>query len=1212
MSSAAPTTLPPDQAAREHALDASRSILVQAPAGSGKTDLLTRRFLRLLGEVDEPGQIVAITFTKAAAAEMRHRILEKLVDADERESDEGSTELDEFSMEALARRALDRSRALGWNLIDLPSQLRISTIDSFCRDLALQQPLLSGLGGSLDISQNPKELYRRAARRTLEQIDGEGAELREAIGILLLLRDNGWQETEELLVKMLEQRDKWMHDFVVGPDPDWDALRERLERSFARAVKEQLLELNALLDLVPHARAEVMELARFACENTGGAKHRDLAEMADFPITPFGTHHKLEEAQQACVCLAEFLLTATDRAYRKQVNVTFGFPSERKAEKARFAALVQDLRGVLGLEGALAAVGNLPPLRYSDEDWRVVRASFTLLRHAAAQLKVVFAEAGVVDYVEVAQVAQAVLKGEGGFADDAALAVADGIRHLLVDEFQDTSRRQHQLLRGLIGAWPEREERTCFVVGDPMQSIYSFRDADAELFQRVKDIGLEIPQEQALGFDSVSLTANFRSAPGLVGEFNDAFDKIFEDGSGVEFTHAVAARRVDSGLHLVVNEEPRFSLHLEFLPPAKRGVSSAEAEEQKKSRERAVTAQIDEIVALVSGHQGRMEAARGEGSKYRIAILGRTKTVLTPVAQALREAAIPFRAIELETLKERQEILDALALARALLNSQDRVAWLGVLRAPWCGLSLADLHALTSADDKELIARTVPELLTERLSLLSNEGRLAAQRVLLALELTSSLRFSQPAVSLGTWLEQVWLRLGGADCVDANGRANIDLLWQCLDSLPEGEQDLLGRTLDAALEKLTGLPDPNADEECGVQLMTIHKAKGLEFEVVIVPDLQAVTGGGNKELLSWLERGLAEPDDSGEVTEFLVAPLQAKGADRSGTRKWVDDVRRQREKQEDRRILYVAATRAREELHLFARPDCNERDGVWTLKKPEKGLLAAAWPALEEEAQRQFEEWRAAQESAEQGSLESLAASSSESETPAAMKPTVLRRLPPECELMPRMAGVQPVESIVGSGAAELYERHAGGLQSRALGTAVHGLLQELAWLRQTLDWEESIAGLSRLQPRMVTQIRAAGIDPAQAGRIAAQALEIAINAARDPLGQWILSPHAEAASEARWAGVVEGALRTVQMDRVFKAGIAPQSEGNDAWWIVDYKSAHLDGPDVDMGLAELRETFAPQVEAYARVLRNLHGKQARIFGGLFYPRMMKFDWWKI
>ena len=239
--------------------------------------------------------------------------------------------------------------------------------------------------------------------------------------------------------------------------------------------------------------------------------------------------------------------------------------------------------------------------------------------------------------------------------------------------------------------------------------------------------------------------------------------------------------------------------------------------------------------------------------------------------------------MELEKLEDRPEILDALALARALLNPQDRVAWLGVLRAPWCGLSLADLHTLAGDGDAELLSAPCRNCWPSARSFSASEGRMAVERVMCAIESADRLRFAQTTASLGTWLEQVWLRLGGAYCVDATARANLDLLWRCLDGLPDGEPDLLGPALSSALDKLTALPDPSAESDCGVQLMTIHKAKGLEFEVVIVPDLQAGVGGGKPELLSWLERGLppefeaSEPDESGAITEFLAGAVSIQG-----------------------------------------------------------------------------------------------------------------------------------------------------------------------------------------------------------------------------------------------------------------------------------------------------------------------------------------------
>ncbi|MGA3343443.1 MAG: UvrD-helicase domain-containing protein [Terracidiphilus sp.] len=1207
MSELTAQSAPPDQNERQRALDSARSILVQAPAGSGKTDLLTRRFLRLLGEVDEPGQVVAITFTNAAAAEMRHRILSELEKA--AANSLLVSEASEFSMEALARRALEHSEALGWKLFDLPAQLRVRTIDSFCRELALQQPLLSGFGGGLEIAEQPDELYRRAARATLKKVDETGSALGVAIENLLMWRDNGWQEMEELLVEMLRNRDRWWHDFVLGCEPDWAALRERLERPFANAVRDALTRLSHLLDQIPAAREEALKLARFACEQCGGLLHRELAELVEFPSSPFTGSADLEEARQVYVCLAALLLT-NDSCFRRQVDKRIGFPADRKPEKARILSLIGALAAVPGIESALAAIRTLPHVRYTDEEWEIVKSCFALLRQAAGELKIAFAEAGRVDYTEVAQIAQRVLRGEDGLPTDAALAVSDGIRHLLVDEFQDTSRRQHQLLSNLIAAWPEREGRTCFVVGDPMQSIYFFREADAELFSRVKTAGLELSQDEPLIFDQIALKANFRTEPGLVDRLNRDFEQIFaaDDGSGIAFSSAepYPKERMSTG--------SPFTLHLGFVAPAERNSTANPREEEDNTPGE----QIAEIVNLIRGYSHRQEQARARGERFRVAVLGRARVHLEPVTRALREAGIPFRAVELEKLANRPEVLDALALARALYNPQDRVAWLGLLRAPWCGLSLEDLHTL--AGGSELLKRPIPELLAERLSFIGNAGRPAAMRVLDALAAATALRSVQPTASLGTWLEGVWLRLGGAACVDQTAQANVKMLWSCLDNLPGGEADLLGPGLEAALDKLTALPDPASSSECGVQLMTIHKSKGLEFEVVIVPELQAGGGRGKPRMLSWLERGLAEPDESGQITEFLVAPFQRKGKDRGEAKAWVDRVYRERERQETRRVLYVAATRARRELHLFARPVCKQQDGDLALVEPAESLLATAWPALEEEVRARFKEWKAARTASQvpvEEVIESIAASGASNllVMPSSIRPTLLRRLPVDFRPQSSPGALAAGESAivgVGTGTGPLYNRHEGGLLSRALGTAVHKLLEELARLRITLEGEAARAALRGFEARIATQVRGLGVDRDMAGKIADQAFQIALKASHDPIGSWILSPHACAASEAGWAGVVNGGVRSVRVDRVFKAGPAPVAEGEDCWWVIDYKTAHADNIEAAATLPALRELFAPQVEAYGQLLRNLHGREAPIFAGLYYPRMLELDWWEL
>jgi ATP-dependent exoDNAse (exonuclease V) beta subunit len=198
--------------------------------------------------------------------------------------------------------------------------------------------------------------------------------------------------------------------------------------------------------------------------------------------------------------------------------------------------------------------------------------------------------------------------------------------------------------------------------------------------------------------------------------------------------------------------------------------------------------------------------------------------------------------------------------------------------------------------------------------------------------------------------------------------------------------------------------------------------------------------------------------------------------------------------------------------------------------------------------------------------------------------------------------------------AGKLYSRHQGGLLSRGLGSAAHTFLEELARLRTTHDWNAARAMLQRFEPRIAALVRASGVDQSQAAKVAAKAFQLALNASHDPSGQWILSPHTDADSEVRWTGVVAGRLTTVRVDRVFRAGLEPLSEGQDAWWIVDYKTAQAEMPGQGPGeaLLQLRKLFSPQLEAYAQILRNLHGAEATVRAGLYYPHTLLFDWWEL
>jgi len=169
---------------------------------------------------------------------------------------------------------------------------------------------------------------------------------------------------------------------------------------------------------------------------------------------------------------------------------------------------------------------------------------------------------------------------------------------------------------------------------------------------------------------------------------------------------------------------------------------------------------------------------------------------------------------------------------------------------------------------------------------------------------------------------------------------------------------------------------------------------------------------------------------------------------------------------------------------------------------------------------------------------------------------------------------------------------------------------------RQQQKLPHRCAEVDRVTPyrtsRIAAQIRSTGVDPVQASRIAEEALKQALSAANDTLGAWILSPKKNGGSEVHWTGMFAGGLRSVRIDRLFKAGATPEAEGESFWWIIDYKTAHAPTEDHAATLAELRPLFAPQLAAYATVLRGMHGADAQIRAGLYYPRMEEFDWWEL
>ncbi len=855
--------------------------------------------------------------------------------------------------------------------------------------------------------------------------------------------------------------------------------------------------------------------------------------------------------------------------------------------KARMGDLLIRLQQIPGIREALCAARDLPEPRYEEKQWKTLRHIFMTLRRAVAELRVLFAERDTIDFTELSLAAREVL-GNSDASPDVLLALSGNIRHFLVDEFQDTSRSQHELLRLLIRAWETNDGRTCFFVGDPMQSVYLFRQAEVELFEQVTRDGL-VSEEHTVNFEPLELLTNFRSHAGLTTRWNEMFNAIFErvgnaDPSQVGYSHTVAS-------------EP--SLPGEAVHVYPQIIGNADREPAPEEKEDALEGEAEQVLAILAQHEDRIEDARAEGTEYRVAVLVRSRPHLAKIVALLRKRGVPFRAVELEKLNERQELLDLLSLVRALLHPMDRIAWLSVLRTPWCGLTLEDLHALTGADDPAFRHLPVLELIELRLPLLTQDGAARLQRVSAILKQALAVRFEGlHSASFSQWIERTWRSLGGSHCIDAAAYENTDVFFAMLDAVTPDGMACLTEDFEAEMERLYAHPDPRVSERAGVQLMTIHKAKGLGFDVVIVPGLDRRAAQDRQQLICSLERTNPE---TGE-TETIVAPIGYRGGDKHPTYSWVQRQRSQRADDELTRLLYVACTRARKSLHLL---------GTATLTtsglKPgdPKSLLAVAWPALKAD----FEAAQEVDEKTQNGTLISFPARSDEdagfdiaagvdTAAGAGTRPKLLlRRLPVDAELAPRLENVIVADTIPGGAEAPLT-RPEGSRDARQKGSVVHALLEQFS----------GGVALESLRIPARSLLRAFAFSGKALEDSVEEVLAAVRNCVNDPDGAWILAPHPQAQSEASWTGWNDGALETLRADRVFVAGNAPRVSGEDHLWIVDYKMSAPAG-NADF-LAHQREVYAPQLARYARALREAEGSGLAVCFGLYYPRIALLDWW--
>ncbi len=844
-----------DEAIREEALDPTRSFIVQAPAGSGKTGLLTQRFLVLLAIAEAaPEECLAITFTRKAAAEMRDRILQALAHAKN-----PNAPLDPYEQKIwhLARRVLLRDKELGWDLLHNPNRLKIQTIDAFCAGIARQMPIVSGFGATPAIQEDARDLYQAAAQNLLKAV-----EIQEpwspACHILLSHLDNNLSLTVRLLADMLSHRDQWLPYIGSAFSISELAMRNLLESSLETVTQEALLAVAAHAPKAP----EMIEMLSLCSDLKGEWPGDTLADL------------------KAWQGLAELLLTE-DNTLRKVVTKQQGFPApsmaSNPADKAHFKWRKEQMQRFLkAIESHVVFLEKLcllrecPPQKYTTEQWDVVWALMQLLPVLVAELTLVFQAYNAIDFSEMSLAALKAL-GSADAPTDLALGLDYKIRHILVDEFQDTALPQFRLLEQLTAGWQPGDGRTLFLVGDPMQSIYRFREAEVGLFIRAKQQGIG-----HLVLHFLKLTTNFRSEPALVEWTNTFFKAQFpkEDdmiASAIAFSASTSFKKEDCE-----------NSAADVLPVT-------------------LESEADVVVDLIHN----LKTIDPKGS---IALIVRSRHHLVHLLPKIRSAKIAYEGVQLERLIDRPVVQDLLALTRALLHLGDRIAWLAILRMPAVQLSLSDLFLIANHEPALPIWHTL-----EAYSSIPGLSEAAQNRLAVVVPCLLNALLHYQRLPLRSWIAQSWFALNETIYMDDDAEAYFTVLER-LEA--EGNVHVPG-VLEEKVETHYATIHKVDKQDNILQIMTIHKAKGLEFDTVIVPGMGRDTRPDAAQLLLWEERmGLTKGH------YFLMAPIKRVGTTSDPIYTYLKRQEARRAVYESSRLQYVAATRAKKSLY-WLRHDIN-------------------------------------------------------------------------------------------------------------------------------------------------------------------------------------------------------------------------------------------------------------------------------------------------
>ncbi len=830
----------PDERARRIAVDPRRNVALEASAGTGKTRVLVDRYVGLLEAGVAPRNILAITFTRKAAAEMRQRVMATLRE----------------------RHRLGGIPEARWRDIrDGFGEIAISTIDAFCLALLHEFPLEAGVDPGFDLADETETPRFTEASLDRALRIGRGLSLDDP-DVALLFTELGEPRIRKGLAALLDRR-------LVATDALNRFLRGK-DMSVAMACARLLHNLRASLSPVAAALK-----ASGPGDSAFALLVRDIDLIAAASPTPAQLRGALDR-------LAELVLTQKGEPRKRPIHTKAMFRSAAHYDRHK--------QIVLGLGPHIeSAVDTFR----RDINLVLARGVRRLFAIAQEEYRRTLDKNGVLDFPDLLERTLVLLAQMEEFSRS-RYRLESRYEHVLVDEFQDTSRAQWQLVRELVRAWAAGEGMThgplppsIFIVGDRKQSIYGFRDAEVTVLDAaarfIDALRPDLPARAAI-------TRSYRSVHELQTFVNDVFAAIDK-----------APDRADAFRY---GEDDAFP-SVEGAPGEAEAVgvvtSASDAAQADAVGEEIARLLIDGVTVRDRDSGLRRPAAPGD-----IAVLFRTRESHALFEAALGRRGVPYYVYKGLGFFDADEVKDVLALVAYLSDPGSPLKATAFLRSRIVRLSDRALKSLAPGLAEALLSEDLPasaELLDrddlERL-VLARDG--VRSWVALADQLP-------PAEVVDRVLAESAYAVEIAGPGLAQARENLKKVRGLIRRIQNRGYATLGRLSDYFAELVAGGDESNAiiDAADAVNLMTVHAAKGLEFPIVFVVNL-GKGSGGSRDDIRVVAAPFSEEDEAGGEPSVSVSD-HLNDSDRDAEA---------REHEETKRLLYVALTRARDRVYLGA------------------------------------------------------------------------------------------------------------------------------------------------------------------------------------------------------------------------------------------------------------------------------------------------------